>query len=498
MPQDDNILPRPAFVASLAPRDLAHAQDLRGRVPPGTSAIEYRLDLAGEPIDPRALLGLDPRPAIATWRTAAEGGAFRGSPEEYANLVRAAYDAGLTVDVEHSSRLLADPAFARDRRRVVVSHHAPFGLPPDWEGKLAAMHATGARVVKLVAGAGELNRALDLAAIQKGQGEAAAAIFPMGPASPPGRILSALFGASAVYAPVEVAAATAPGQVSLRDLLEIYEIDRPRPIEALFGIVGADVSGSLSPLLHNALFRARGLPFLYLPLPLSDFSGHKPQELSFDPPFRGFSVTRPWKEQAAATATPSEDVAVTGAANTLVWQRGRWRAENTDIDGIFDPLADHDTGEGRSAVILGAGGLARAAVIAARKLGYEVVVASRRDEAADRLAQALGVDSISLRGLDETEADLYLNATPIGARPEDGSAFPVEVFENRPLVFDCVYRRDGSETATLRAARAARCPTIDGLRMFAAQAIRQARLFGVADLMPEEVSRVLSGGEARS
>ncbi len=493
---EGNILPRPAFVASLAPRDLAHARALVAKVPEKASAIEHRLDLAPEPIDPRALAALDGRPAIATWRTAAEGGAFHGSREEYASLVRTAYDAGLTVDVEHSSGLLSDPSFARERSRVVVSHHALFGLPPDWESRLAAMRATGARAVKMVAGTADLAAALELAAIQRRQSDGAVAVFPMGPAAPPGRILSALFGASLVFAPID--GATAPGQVAMADLFAIYEIDRPRPIEALFGIVGSDVSGSLSPLLHNALFRLRGLPFLYLPLPVSDFAGHKPQEISFDPPLRGFSVTRPWKREAAASAAPSEDVVATGAANTLIRQRGRWRAENTDVDGIFDPLADHDTGEGRTALILGAGGVARAAIVAARKLGYEVLVASRRDEAADALARTFEVDSIAARDVAETEADLYLNATPIGSRWDDDSAFPAKIFEHRPLVFDCVYRRDGSETQTLRAARAARCPTVDGLQMFAAQAVRQARLFGVDGATPDEVSRALAADGAPS
>jgi len=273
--------------------------------------------------------------------------------------------------------------------------------------------------------------------------------------------------------------------------LEVQRVQRPRPIEALFGIVGSDVAGSLSPLLHNTLFRARDLPFLYLPLPVADFDREKPQELSFDPPFRAFSVTRPWKEKAAESAVPSEDVAATRAANTLVSDRGRWRAENTDVDGIFDPLADHDTGEGRTALILGAGGVARAAVVAARKIGYEVLVASRRDEAADALARELGVDSLAWKDVSETEADLYLNATPIGWKPEDPPALPAKVLEHRPLVFDCVYRRDGAPTATIRAARAARCPTVDGLQMFAAQAIRQARLFGVEGVTDDEVLRAL-------
>jgi shikimate 5-dehydrogenase len=63
-------------------------------------------------------------------------------------------------------------------------------------------------------------------------------------------------------------------------------------------------------------------------------------------------------------------------------------------------------------------------------------------------------------------------------------------------VFDCVYRRDGQPTATIRAARAAGCRTIDGLTMFAAQAVRQARIFGVADAGEEEIRSILqSAGE---
>ncbi len=161
------------------------------------------------------------------------------------------------------------------------------------------------------------------------------------------------------------------------------------------------------------------------------------------------------------------------------------------MDGIFDPLADHDTGEGRTAVVLGAGGAARAAVVAARKLGYEVLVASRKDEQADALASELHVDSLAWDDVAASEADLYLNATPIGASDEDGSAVPAGALANRPLVFDCVYRRDGSQTPTIRAARAARCAVVEGIQMFAAQAVRQARLFGVEGVTPEEITAVL-------
>lgn len=357
------------------------------------------------------------------------------------------------------------------------------------------MASSGAVAVKLVGGSPDLRASLAVAALQSEAPGENSAVFPMGPASAPGRILAAHLGSALVYGSVETG--TARGQLPLSELLEVYRTDRPRRPDALFGIVAADPFASLSPRVHNALFRSRGRNDLYLPLPVVDFDREKPPELDGgSSEFRGFSITRPWKLAAARAGIASDDVRATGAANTLRLFRGRWRAENTDVDGLFDPLADHDTGEGRSAIVLGAGGTARAAIVAAKRLGYEVAVSSRRDDAADALGAELKVDSIAWEDVAATEADLYVNATPVGAAEGEPSAIPERVFENRPLVFDCVYRRDG-ETPTVAAARRARCAVIHGLTMFAAQAVRQARLFGVEDARAEEVEELVrpDGGQ---
>jgi shikimate dehydrogenase len=95
----------------------------------------------------------------------------------------------------------------------------------------------------------------------------------------------------------------------------------------------------------------------------------------------------------------------------------------------------------------------------------------------------------------ESEADLYVNTTPVGWQDGDPSAIPPILFGNRPLIFDCVYRRDGRATSTILQARAAGCPTIDGLQMLAAQAVRQATLLGVEGVTLEEVRRILMEGE---
>ncbi|MGE5414312.1 MAG: type I 3-dehydroquinate dehydratase [Syntrophomonadaceae bacterium] len=487
-----NALPIPAYVASLAPRGAADARRLLALVPPRANAVEYRMDLAEDAPPPETLVALDPRPAILTWRSLAEGGNFSGSAEEYRRRVSAAYDAGAIVDVEHARGLLDDRTFLSERDRVLVSLHSPFSVPPDAGERIAAMGATGARAAKLVAGAPDLAASLEVAGLQRRHADGRTTVFPMGPASPPGRILSALFGGALVYGPVE--RDTAAGQLPIGEMLDVFEVDRPRVPEALFGVVAGSIARSLSPRLHNALFRARGLPWLYLPLPVADFERERPHELDSDPPFRGFAVTQPWKLAAARAGRPSEDVRAIGAANTLVREGGRWRAENTDVDGVFDTLADHDTGEGRTAVIVGAGGAARAAAVASRRLGYEVAICARRDAEADRVAGALGVDSLSWEDLPASGADLYVNATPIGWRDDEPSILPPAVLENRPLVFDCVYRRDGRETSTIRAARQKKCPTVDGLQMFAVQAVRQAQLFGVEGVTGDEVLAILREG----
>jgi shikimate dehydrogenase/3-dehydroquinate dehydratase type I len=491
----DRAVPIPAQVASLAPRDVEDARRLLAIVPPEASAVEWRLDLAEHPVPASVLMALDARPAIVTWRSMREGGAFQGGAEAYRRLLTEAYAAGATIDVEQESGLLDGRVAFPERHRVIASLHAPFARPDDWRDRKAAMLATGARAVKLVFGAADLASGLAVAALQKETPEERVAILPMGPGSPPGRVLSALFGAALAYGPVE--RDTAAGQIPIAELLRVYEIGRKRRIDALFGIIGENPSRSLSPLVHNALFRSADLPFLYLPLPVSDFVREAPHRIGFDPPFRGFSVTQPWKEEAARVGARGGDVRATGAANTLVRQRGGWRAENSDVDGVFDTLADHDTGEGRTAVILGAGGAARAAAVAARKLGYEVDIAARRDAEAERVATELGCGWIPWGGVPASEADLYVNATPVGWKDDDPSAIPASLFEARPLVFDCVYRRDGRETATIRAARAAKCPTVDGLQMFAAQAVRQSRLFGVEGVTLEDVTCLLGAEVGR-
>jgi shikimate dehydrogenase len=173
--------------------------------------------------------------------------------------------------------------------------------------------------------------------------------------------------------------------------------------------------------------------------------------------FAGANVTIPHKEAALAVATEASDRArQIGAANTLTFADGRIEADNTDAPGLLAALSAVPD----IALVLGAGGSARAAAWALREAGAAVQVWNRTPERAVALAEALGV-----RATDRiAPAGLLVNCTAVGL--EDPDASPVDAI-TWPVVVDLVY--GDRETALIRAARDAGAATVDGLEILARQ-----------------------------
>ena len=249
--------------------------------------------------------------------------------------------------------------------------------------------------------------------------------------------------------------------------------------------MGSDVQRFLSPRVHNALFQARGLPFLYLPLPVADFEGEGPTRSasSSSRPSADSRSRSPGSAPPPGTSRAPRKCARPGPP-TLWFSAAADGAPTTPTwtaSSIRWPTMTRERG-GR-AVVLGTGGAARAAVVAAR--GWDTKSRSR----AARRGRGRAGGGARRRFPRAVRPSRDPKRTSISTRrpwvPAGGG--PARVSEtgprNRPLVFDCVYRRDGSPTATIGAARAARCPVVEGRQMFAAQALRQARLFGVVDAL---------------
>jgi shikimate dehydrogenase len=245
------------------------------------------------------------------------------------------------------------------------------------------------------------------------------------------------------------------------------------PQTAIYGVVGNPVMHSLSPVMHNAAFTAAGIDAVYVPFQPADFEDF----LAFADAIgvAGASVTIPYKLDALRAASAADELTrAVGAANTLRRRSSGdpWEALNTDVDGFLDPLVEAYGASLRGArvAVIGAGGAARAVVVALRARGAEVTVHARRDAQAGDVAATLGA-AVGAWPPPAGSWDVLVNCTPIGsASAREQSPLPAGPFTGS-LVYDLTY--GPGDSRLLRDARAAGCRTLDGLPMLVAQAERQ-------------------------
>ena len=183
--------------------------------------------------------------------------------------------------------------------------------------------------------------------------------------------------------------------------------------------------------------------------------------------FAGANVTVPHKGAALALADElAETAREIGAANTLVFADGEVRAENTDAEGFLRSLPGSPAG--KCALVLGAGGAARAIVWALLREGAEVEVWNRTELRSLNLCEELGGEVVAEP--DQAAYELIVNTTAVGLDGEDPFAelpLAAEVFTPGQTVVDMVY--GGEPTALLRAADAAGATTVDGIEILVQQ-----------------------------
>ena len=238
------------------------------------------------------------------------------------------------------------------------------------------------------------------------------------------------------------------------------------------GVCGWPVAHSRSPAMHNAALRAVGLDgweYLALPLPPPLFAATARALPAAG--FRGVNVTIPHKEAALALADDASPAArAIGAANTLTFERdGAIFADNTDAPALLEAVRARLDPAGRTALVLGAGGAARAAVWALVQAGAQVEVWNRTPARAAALAAELGARHTATPGY----AEIVVNATSVGLDPniDPFKAIPLkaDTFEAGSCVIDMVY--GPGETRFLQAACSRGAHVIDGLEILLAQGV---------------------------
>ena len=241
----------------------------------------------------------------------------------------------------------------------------------------------------------------------------------------------------------------------------------PTGATALYAVIGDPVRHSLSPVLHNAAFVALGVDAVYVALPVP--AGQATAAVRAVPllGIRGLNVTMPHKADAAAACDElTPDAARLGVANTVtLLDDGRLLGDSTDGEGFVRSLVDAGLDPaGRRVAVLGAGGAARAVVLALGRRDAAVTVWARREEAARSAAELAPGARV---GPPPEHADLVVNATPVGM---DGRTLPWPVADLAPsaVLVDLIYHP--AETPWLAAGRSAGHRTLNGLGMLLHQA----------------------------
>jgi shikimate 5-dehydrogenase len=265
------------------------------------------------------------------------------------------------------------------------------------------------------------------------------------------RILAPFFGSAFQFVSVDEERSAAPGQLALGRALAIYGPHRENLRAAkIFAIVGNPAAQTGSPVIHNPIFRQRGIAAAYSIFETDSFP-------DIAEPFArgdrfapsGLSVTAPFKEEALAFAQRvgaeiAPNAREAGAVNTLVRIGGHVLADNTDVDGFAALIAKTSA---RTAAVAGAGGTARAALVALRRAGIETTVFNRTPG-------KLGAEPLDT--LASWRGDLVINTlsgnVPV-ALPSAGT------------IIEAAY--GGGESRA----------TFTGLDLLRAQAVRQSELF---------------------
>lgn len=259
----------------------------------------------------------------------------------------------------------------------------------------------------------------------------------------------------------------------------------------LLGVIGDPIEHSLSPELFDYLFKALALPYRYDAYRISTEGLQGFVETSRLSGLVGFNVTIPHKETIVPFLDElAGDAQQLGAVNTVLNDGKRLIGHNTDLEGFMTPLRERELDlSGERAIVLGAGGAARAAVHGLRELNVaHITLANRTADRAHALANELDAEvrvqtcALSDSALGEALADarLLVNATSVGMRPHTEASplsHPDGLFPDL-IVYDLVYRP--LQTRLLAEAASSGATTVDGLEMLIGQALGALRLW-----MPE-------------
>jgi shikimate dehydrogenase len=265
----------------------------------------------------------------------------------------------------------------------------------------------------------------------------------------------------------------------------------------IYGVIGHPLTHSLSPTMQNAAFLKKGLNAVYLAFDTKNLEDALRGMRALG--IKGMSITIPHKSCVIPLLDQVDSLAKQiGAVNTIVNDHGRLIGYNTDALGALEALKEKTEVFGKTCLILGAGGAARAIGYILKKHGVDLTLANRSRVRGEELANFLKCPFIPLEKATDFQVDLLIQTTPVGMYPRNKeSIVPSDALNPGMVVMDIVY--NPIETKLLTTAKSRGCVTVNGLGMFIRQGAEQFRLWtgleAPVETMRSAVERVLRKAE---
>ncbi len=476
----------------------------RHLVEQGAELVELRLDYLNGEVNLKRLITDRPCPVVISCRRERDGGKWNKGEDQRLLLLRTAIAEGVEfVDLEEDVAGQI-PRFGRTRR--IISLHDFRKTPDDLEKLHRHLASLDADIVKISTMANHPHDNVRMLRVARGSKLPTIGIC-MGDIGIPTRVLAAKFGAPFTYATFHHERTLAPGQLSYQQMTEVYRYNEINSETDVFGVVADPVGHSLSPLIHNAAFRHLKLNKVYLPFRVPrEHLGQFIDDCT-ELGVQGLSVTIPHKEAVVSKLTQADGaVRGIGACNTVVFGPGQRHGHNTDYRAAMESLEEamdippgtENPLRGKTALVLGSGGVGMAIAYGLLRRGASVVVTDGVADKAKQLADRFECRLAEWSQRHSVPADILVNATPIGMHPNvDETPFERRHMKPSMVVFDAVYNPEN--TLFVKDAKAQNCNVITGLDMFVRQAALQFKLFtghdGPADLMRDVIRRAIAAAK---
>ncbi len=417
-------------------------------------------------------------PVMLTLRPISQGGRFQGSETARIKLLQQLIALSPTyLDIENTleDNIILQLNTLNPRVKLIRSYHNFDETPLDLSAVLAQMQHPAVHIYKIATQANSTLDALRMLQFVQQQPPQTMIGLCMGEYGSCTRILAPVVGSCWTYVSQDDQAAVAPGMLTMDELVNIYHYPKLNSQTKIFALIGDPVVQSDGHYFHNAYYDDHHLNAVYVKFKLAKNELAEFFQQIKLLPIQGISVTMPLKESVLPFVDHCDEIVErVSAVNTLKIINGEVFATNTDVSGVLQPILQQMALRDKKALVIGAGGAAKAVIYALQSAGAAVSIINRSQDKAQLLARQF---AIRMQPHDiKEEFDLVVNTLPDAPLVRDFISPIIDnVVSSTTIAMDIVYKP--KETTFIQCAQRYTTKIIYGEKMFIAQAEAQAKVF---------------------